>query len=478
MPFTTTRHPFALAAAAVLSLAPARAAQAQSPADDAMLREATAQLQALIRINTANPPGNELAAARFLDSLLRADGIESRVYESAPGRGAVIARLRANATGAAKTPVILMGHMDVVGVDTSKWTVDPFAAEIRNGVLYGRGAIDDKGMLIANVQAMKALNRRVKAGGRLTRDVIFVANADEEAGGALGMRWLIEHHGDALTAEYALNEGGRTRVMANGRRYVALQSAEKVSHVVTMTARGPDGHASIPLEGNAIARLGRALAVAGAHREPTVLTPTTTRFFSALAAAWPDAAEARAMADVASGDAARVERGAEVLRRIPTLDAVLRNGISLTLVQGGFRSNVIPGEATATLNIRTLPGQSLDSTLARLARAIGDSLVSFTVTSRGEESPAMSAENEFFAAVERAAKRLDPRIVVVPYLSTGATDSADLRRAGIKAYGLLPFPLEMPDEERMHGNDERLPLDAFAFGIRFVTGIAEALALP
>ncbi len=450
---------------------------AQGPSDDALLREATIQLQAMIRINTTNPPGNELATARFLDSLFQQAGIESGVYESAPGRGAVVARLRSVAGASAKTPVILMGHMDVVGVIRDQWTAEPFAAEVRDGVLYGRGAIDDKGMLIANLQAMLALQRRVKAGERLTRDVIFVANADEEAGGDFGMGWLLKNHPDAIRAEYALNEGGRTRVMSNGKRYVALQMAEKVSHLVTATASGPDGHASIPLDGNAIARLARALGVIGAHREPTVLTPVTTRFFGALSAVWPDAREAQAMNDVASGDAGRITRGAEVLRSIPTLDAVLRTGISPTIIGGGIRSNVIPREAVATLNIRTLPGQSIDSTVARLARVVNDPRVTFVITSRGEDSPPMSADNEFFAAVERAATRVDPTMTVVPYLSTGATDSADLRRAGIKAYGLLPFPLEMPDEERMHGNDERLPLTAFLFGIRFVVGIAEALAL-
>ena len=451
----------------------ASSANAQrAPTDEQILAEATTQLQALIRINTTNPPGNELAAARFIDSLLRADGIESRIYESAPGRGAVVARIRGSG---GKTPIILMGHLDVVGVQREQWTADPFAAEIRDGVLYGRGAIDDKGMLIANLQAMRALQRRVRRGERLSRDVIYVANADEEAGGTLGMRWLLEHHPDAIRAEYALNEGGRTRVMSNGRRYVALQAAEKVSHVVRVVAAGPDGHASIPLEGNAIIRLARALAAIGAHREPTVITPTTTRFFAALGTVWPMPSEAAAMADVASGDAARVVRGADVLRALPTLDAVLRTGISATLIAGGIRSNVIPSEANATLNIRTLPGESLDATLARLTTAVSDPLVRFEVVTRGEESPPMSADNEFFRAVEAAARRLDPSITVVPYLSTGATDSADLRRAGIKAYGLLPFPLEMPDEERMHGNDERLPIPAFGFGIRFVTGIVEQL---
>ena len=466
------------ALAGLLLLGMPLAAQAPAPGDDAILRDATAQLQALIRLNTTNPPGHELLTARYLDSVFKANGVESQVFESAPGRGAVVARIRATTGASARTPVILMGHMDVVGVVREQWTADPFAAELRDGVLYGRGAIDDKGMLVANLQAMLALQRRVRAGARLTRDVIYVGNADEEAGGDFGMGWLLRHHPDAIRAEYALNEGGRTRIMANGRRYVALQMAEKVSHVVTVTATGPDGHASIPLEGNAIARLGRALAVIGAHREPTVLTPVTTRFFAALAPVWPDAREAQAMADVASGDAARVARGADVLRAIPVLDAVLRTGISPTIIEGGIRSNVIPREARATLNVRTLPGESVDSTVARLRRAVDDPRVTIAVTSRGEDSPAMSADNEFFRAVETAARRVDPAIVVVPYLSTGATDSADLRRAGIKAYGLLPFPLEMPVEEAMHGNDERLPLEAFRFGIRFVTGIAEALALP
>jgi acetylornithine deacetylase/succinyl-diaminopimelate desuccinylase-like protein len=461
----------ALAAIAIAVVASTALAQ-RAPTDQQILAEATAQLQALIRINTSNPPGNELAAAHFLDSIFRADGIESRVFESAPGRGAVVARIRGSGT---RTPVILMGHLDVVGVQREQWSADPFAAEIRDGVLVGRGAIDDKGMLIANLQAMRALQRRVRRGEPLSRDVIFVGNADEEAGGALGMRWLLEQHPDAIRAEYALNEGGRTRVMSNGKRYVALQAAEKVTHVVSLVARGPDGHAAIPLEGNAIARIGRALAAVGAHREPTVLTPTTTRFFTALSAVWPDAGEAAAMADVASGNATRVARGAAVLRALPTLDAVLRTGISPTIVQGGIRSNVIPSEATATLNIRTLPGESLDATLERLGAVVNDTLVRFEVVSRGQDSPAMSADNEFFRAVEAAARRVDPEITVVPYLSTGATDSADLRRAGIKAYGLLPFPLEMPDEERMHGNDERLPIAAFGFGIRFVTGIVEQL---
>jgi acetylornithine deacetylase/succinyl-diaminopimelate desuccinylase-like protein len=438
---------------------------AQQPEWSTVTQGATAHLQALIRKNSTNPPGNELAVARYLDSVLVAAGIETHLFEPAPGRGALVARLKG--TGAQK-PVILMGHMDVVGVDRTKWSADPFAAEIRDGYLYGRGAIDDKGMLVANLETMLLLKRRLAAGATMDRDVIFVANSDEEAGGEFGMGWLITNHSELIQAEFALNEGGRTRIIGTGQRYVALQAAEKVSHVVTVTARGPDGHASIPLHGNAISRLGRALAAIGAHREPTVLTPTTTLFFRDLGRVWPAAREGAAMADVSSGDPTRVARGAAVLRATPVFDAVLRNGISPTMLAGGIRSNVIPAEVSATLNIRTLPGESIDSVVTRLRRAVRDTLVTIAVTSRGEASPAMPATSALFTAVRDAARALDPTVAVVPYLSTGATDSARLRLFGIQAYGLLPFPMRQDDEDRMHGNNERIPLESFGWGIRFV----------
>jgi acetylornithine deacetylase/succinyl-diaminopimelate desuccinylase-like protein len=364
-----------------------------------------------------------------------------------------------------------MGHMDVVGVEREHWSVDPFAAEIKGGYLYGRGAIDDKGMLAANLQTMLLLKRHVvDAGGTLSRDVVFVANADEEAGGDFGMGWLLEHHPELVRAEFALNEGGRTRVVAGKPLYVAVQNTEKVPHVLTVTARGPGGHASVPLAGNAIARLGRAVAAIGAHREPVQLTPTTRRFFGDLSARWPDAGERRAMADVASRDSARVQRGARVLARTPVFDAVLRTGISLTMVNGGIRSNVIPTEATATVNVRTLPGASVDAVVARLRRAVADPLVEIAVAERGEDAPASNFESALFTAIAEAARALDPSLAVVPYLSTGATDSARLRKLGMQAFGVLPFPMNQDDEDRMHGNDERVPLASLHFGTRLVYG--------
>ena len=456
---------------AVSLLASVSAAQPAAPStpDWAAVHAQTVEhLQRLIRINTVNPPGNELAAARYMDGVLAAAGIETQLFEPAPGRAALVARLRGDGS---RRPVVLMGHMDVVGVEAAKWSVEPFGGVIKDGYLYGRGAIDDKGMLAANLVTMLLLKRHVlDAGGTLARDVVFVANSDEEETGEWGMGWLIAHHPELVRGEFALNEGGRTRIVRGRPLYVAVQSAEKVSHVVTVTARGPGGHASVPLEGNALFRLGRALSAIGGWRPPTFVTPTTRQFFAELAGVWPERSEARAMADVASRDGNRVKRGAEVLRRVPVLDAVLRTGVSAVMTQGGIRSNVIPTDVSATLNVRTLPGQSIDTVVARLRRAVNDSLVSLVVSERGEDSPASDYDSPMFRAIADATRELDPRMVTVPYLSTGATDSARLRSWGMQAFGVLPFPMNQDDEDRMHGHDERIPLASLAFGTRLIYG--------
>jgi acetylornithine deacetylase/succinyl-diaminopimelate desuccinylase-like protein len=440
----------------------------------AVRQETLDHLQRMIRINTVNPPGNELALARYLDSTMKAAGIETHLFEPAPGRAAFVARLKGSG---AKQPVVIMGHMDVVGVEREHWSVDPFAAEIKEGYLYGRGAIDDKGMLAANLETMLLLKRHVlDAGGSLARDVIFVANSDEEAGGDWGMGWLIEHHPELVRGEFALNEGGRTRVVGGRPLYVAVQNTEKVSHVVTVTAHGPGGHASVPLAGNAVVRLGRALAAIGAHREPVQVLPTTRAFFGELSKVWPTRHERDAMADVASAAPARVARGAKVLARTPVLDAVLRAGSSAVMVEGGIRHNVIPTEAKATLNVRTLPGQSIDSVVARLKRAVNDSLVELAVTERGTDAPASDFGSPMFAAIAASVRELNPAMAVVPYLSTGATDSARLRQWGMQAYGILPFPMNQDDEDRMHGNDERIPLESLHFGTRLIYGAVSRVA--
>lgn len=430
--------------------------------------EAQGYFRKMLRFDTTNPPGNELPLARYLESILVAEGIDTSFFEPHPGRAAVLARIAG--TGA-KGAVLLLAHMDVVGVERDKWSADPFGGETRDGYIYGRGAIDDKGMLATNLMTMLLLARELKrTGRRLQRDVVFVATSDEEAGGDWGIGWLLAHHPELLSAELALNEGGRIRMAGGQPLYAAVQTAEKISHVVTVTARGPAGHASIPLSENAVARLGRALARIDAFRPPVRLLPSTRTFFAGLAELWKNPREAQAMADVSSGVARRVARGAAVLAGVPVFNAVLRAGISPTMASAGVRHNVIPAEARATLNVRTLPGESLTRLLAALKRAIADPLVEIAVAERGINAPASSLRSPMFKALAETIEELRPGLVTVPYLSTGATDSARLRAAGIQAFGLLPFPLEPGDEARMHGHDERVAQSAFDFGTRLVFG--------
>jgi len=318
------------------------------------LWDTVAHLQALIRLDTVNPPGDEIRVARYLDDVLRGARIETTLLEPAPRRGAVVGRIAGTGT---REPVLLMAHMDVVPVEREKWTTNPFGGEILDGYLYGRGAIDDKGMLAANLQAMLLARRFADATStQPDRDIVFLATSDEEAGGAFGIDWILENHRELVRAGIALNEGGRIRVVDGRPLYCAIQCAEKVPYNVVLKATGTGGHASVPHRGNAIARLARALARIEAHQEPVTLDDVSRGFFGGLARVWPDPEVATAMGDVASNDPQRRAAGARVLSALPPLDAVLRNGISPTLISGGIRSNVIPTEAQATLNVRLLPG--------------------------------------------------------------------------------------------------------------------------
>lgn len=430
--------------------------------------ETIRHLQRLIQFDTVNPPGNELPLARYLDSVLARENIETRLFEPAPGRAALVGRLRGSG---AERPVLLLAHMDVVAVEREHWSVEPFAGVVKDGYLYGRGAIDDKGMLAANLMALLLLARRIRAGGlTLQRDVIFVATSDEETGGDWGLQWLLDHHPELVRAEFGINEGGRTRIVQGRPLYLAVQCAEKVANTVNIVAHGPSGHASIPLEGNAVARLARALAAIDRAPLAVRLLPTTREFFRELSRVWPEEIERGAMADVASGEPARIRRGAKLLRAIPPLDATLRTGISPTIIQGGVAPNVIPAEATATLNIRTLPGHSIDRVTAQLEKRIADPLVDVVLVHPGEESPSSDFESPMFRAIADATRELNPELAVVPYLGTGATESAHLRRFGIQTYGVLPFPLNREDEERMHGHDERIPLASLEFGTKLLYG--------
>lgn len=428
------------------------------------LWECIAHLQALIRMDTVNPPGREMGVARYLDDVLRGAGIETTLLEPAPGRAALVGRLKGSGK---RRPVMMVAHMDVVGVERERWKTNPFGGEILDGYLYGRGAIDDKGMLAVNLQTMLLLNEHiVKAGDMLDRDVIFLATSDEEADGEFGIDWVIANHPAILEAEFAFNEGGRLRAIDGRLAYAAVQCGEKIANVIRLTASGTPGHASIPIPDNAVVKLARAIAAAAAHREPLVVSPTSARFFAGLTAFWTDPKVRTAMADISSGDPARVAEGAKIVENNPPFDAMIRNGIAPTMLSAGVRPNVIPAEATATLNVRLLPGQSLEDLITRLRASIADNAVTVSVESRGEESPPSPDDTAMYAAISDAIAYLAPGVPTVPFLSTGATDSAPLRRAGVKAYGLLPFPLTEADEGRMHGHDERVGVSALAFAVR------------
>ena len=439
------------------------------------LWECIAHLQALIRMDTVNPPGRELGVARYLDDVLRGVGVDTTLLEPSPGRAALVARLK----GSGKNrPVLMLAHMDVVGVERARWSTNPFGGEILEGFLYGRGAIDDKGMLAVNLQTMLLLNEHVvRAGGVLDRDVIFLATSDEEAGGEFGIDWVLAHHPDLIDAEFALNEGGRLREAGGKLAYAAVQCGEKVANVLRLTASGTPGHASIPIPGNAVVRLARAVVAVAEHRDPVVLTPISQRYLAGLAAFWPDDRVRSAMADVSSGDPSRVETGARTLEAHPWFDAMIRNGVAPTMLEAGVRANVIPAEAGAILNVRLLPGQSLEQFIERLRASIGDDHVQVTVESRGDEAPPSPDDTEMYAAIRDALEAVAPGVPALPFLSTGATDSAPLRRAGVKAYGLLPFPLTEADEGRMHGHDERVSVASLAFAVRLSWEILNRIAV-
>jgi acetylornithine deacetylase/succinyl-diaminopimelate desuccinylase-like protein len=440
----------------------------------AVVAEATTHLQRMIQIDTINPPGNELALAKYLATVLEGEGIDATIVEATAARGALVARLRGGRTTGARAPSLLYtAHMDVVGVERAEWSVDPLAGTMRDGYVYGRGAIDDKGMLAAELMTLLLLQRHVIArGGSLDGDFIFAATADEETGGKYGMAWLIDEHPELIRADYAINEGGRIRIVNGRPTYAAIQTAEKVSNVVAVRATGPAGHASIPLEGNAIARLARAIHCIAGHREAMVLSPTTRAFFAGLAGVWPDAAQGAAMRELVSDDASLRERGERAISRVPLFDAVLRSGISPTVFNAGIRHNVIPANGAATLSVRTLPGERIEELVRRLRELVSDPQIEIEITDAGIDAPPSDVQSPVFRTMRDAIAELDPSLITVPYLSTGATESAKLRAWGVQTYGILPFPLSEDDERRMHGADERLPLSAFEFGIRLLHTVA------
>jgi acetylornithine deacetylase/succinyl-diaminopimelate desuccinylase-like protein len=451
-------------------------ARAQAPSaqpDLAKLaEEAQGWLADMIRINTSNPPGNEMAVAKYISGILQKEGIPNEVLEIAPGRGVAIGRLQAGPLPDPANALLIVAHQDTVGVDPTRWTVDPFAAIVREGYLYGRGSIDDKGMLAANLATMVALKR---SGARLGRDLIFLASADEEQGGAASIKVVIEKYWDKVACAYALNEGGRV-VLKDGKvQYVGIQASEKVSYNVIVTATGPSGHGSMPRPDNAVVHLAAAVAKLGTFQVPADPNTITRRYFEQLAkieeddtAKWMRALEQPERLDLA------VKHLSE---ESPMWNSMLRDSVTPTIINAGFRNNVIPSEATANLNVRMLPGHSIDALIGQFGKMVNDSQVRFKLApDSGENAPPSDITSPLYKTIERITPQDFSGAIALPFLSTGATDSASLRLHKVQAYGLDPFPLTESDDARMHGDDERIPIESFRKGVAFLYHVVSDFA--
>ncbi len=421
--------------------------------------EAVRHLQALLRLDTTNPPGNETAAAEYIAAVCRAEGIEAEVLESAPGRGNVVARLRAERP--AGRPVLLLGHTDVVGVERQHWTRDPFGGELVDSWLWGRGAVDMKSQVAGELAAFIELKRRNVP---LTRDVVLAAVADEETGGEFGAAWLWRHHRDLIDTEYAINEGGGTATEFGGRRFYACQAGEKGASRLRIVARGEPGHASVPLDDTAMKRLGDALVKLHAWVPETTLTAPVRQMLQTMAGAI--GGEIAAQIEVILSTE---QLTWEQISRLPfdeaellALRAATRNTAVPTIVHGGHRINVIPSEVTLDIDGRILPGVDPDDWRDAVHAVVGDA-VEVELTER-ERGLAVDPASPFFDAVGATMAALDPGAVVTPYLLTGGTDAANV--PGIKVYGFFPFePTERVAlyTKLVHGHDERIHVDDLAY---------------
>ena len=436
-------------------------------------REARGWLADLIKINTSNPPGNEQLAAMYVSGLLQKEGIKAEILDLGPGRSAVVARLRSSVVPDPSKALLLVAHLDVVPVEKARWTVDPFSGVVKDGYMYGRGAIDDKGMLAANLAVFIHLKR---TNAHLNRDVIFLATADEEGGGDASIRMLIAKYWDKFAAGFAINEGGNF-FMKNGKvQYIGVQASEKVAVNVAVIARGTSGHASQPTKDNPVIHLSAAVAKIGTYTAPVHFTAIVRRYFEGIAPLEDDEIGKwiRSMDTPDRGEhAQRVVSDAS-----PLWNSMLRDTIAPTILSAGVANNVIPAEARANLNVRLLPGDSISTLMNDLNKLVNDPAVRLEVQpNAGLAAPPSSLESDLYNLICRVASREFGDAPALPFQSTWLTDSAQLRLHNVQAYGLVPFPLSNEDLKRMHGDDERIPLASFDKGVDVLTKIVTEFAV-
>jgi acetylornithine deacetylase/succinyl-diaminopimelate desuccinylase-like protein len=434
---------------------------------DRLLQETVQYLREYIRIDTVNPPGNETEGARFFKKIFEAESIPCQIFEPSPGRGNLLATLRGNGK---RNPLLLLNHMDVVPAEKERWSCDPLEGVVKDGYVYGRGALDDKSMGIVEMMALLILKReRVP----LTRDVLFLAAADEEMGGKWGVQWTAENIPSLKESEYALNEGSYIMLNEDGiADQYGVSSGQKVLFQLELKARGTSGHGSRPLPDNANVKLVHALDRVTKWETPYNILPMVKEYFSKIAPKQPPG-ERKFFEDIEKGvsDPSFSAR----LTSNPIYNAIVRDTISLTILRGGNKENVIPSESTATLDCRLIPGSSKENFLKEIKKRLGDE-IEIKVISESLSLPPSPFDTDLFRAIQKFAAKSDPGCPVVPVLLSGATDSRFLREQGIVTYDLCPFRLKEKELLLVHGTDERISLQNLEFGVRMLVEIIKEVA--
>ena len=417
----------------------------------------------LIRIDTSNPPGNETRAVDYLKPILDREGIPYQVFALDANRANLVARIKGNGS---KKPILLMGHTDVVGVQREKWPVDPFAALRKDGFIWGRGSSDDKSHVAADLAVMLLMKRNKVA---LDRDVIFVAECGEEGTTGPGIDFLVNQHWSDIEAEYALAEGGHINARNGKVRYVEITTTEKTPRTTRIVAHGTAGHGSRPRLDNPLLHLSAAVAKFADWQPPMRLNDTTRTYFERLAtiSAPDDAWRFNHIADPTATQ--KIQR--YLAEHDPGDYSVLRTSIVPTMINAGFRSNVIPSQAEATLDIRALPDEDLDKLYQEMRREIADPAIEIVSAGRDHRNPSPPSrlDSEMFHVLEHTQKRMYPGAITLPAMLTGATDMAQLRVKGIQAYGFGPQAEE--SEVLLHGahsDQERLAESSLYDMIQFL----------
>lgn len=416
------------------------------------------RLASYIRVDTVNPPGNEIKGVEFFAGIFDAAGVAYETAESAPGRGNIWARLK----GGRKPGIVLLNHIDVVPADPRHWSVDPLSGLTKDGYIWGRGALDMKGTAIAQLQSFLALHAAVENGARLSRDVVFVATADEEAGGAYGAGWLAENRKSIFDgAGFLLNEGGSATI-AGEDTLLMVEVTQKVPVWLRLTATDRPGHGSSPTRTTAVTRILRAGNRLADTRFPARAIPAVQQLFLGLAPYQEDPVLKEGFTDIA--DAVKDDLFLRYLESAsPSQHALLRNTCSLTVLEGSNKINVIPPQAAIELDCRVLPDQDEAAFIAQIEAIVSDPNIE--VTKIMSLSPAVSpASGELWSNIEALAMRRFDNVKILPSVSTGFTDSHFFRKMGVTSYGLGFFVVPRGDFRGVHGNDERISIEGLKQG--------------